>query len=301
MNNYTVILSIVIANYNYGRFLRTALESIVRQCDAPVEDSDGRVSLPIKGSNSCVEIIVCDAASSDNSVEIIKEYAHRITWWCSEKDNGQSEAFNKGFSHAKGQWLTWLNADDVYFDGALPAFARVVARNPQAKWITSNDMHFNDDDKIVKFLAWGPRVLPKFLRRNRAQMYPFGPTSFWRRSVYEELGPIDEKLEYTMDLEYWARLTMAGIPQTRMNCLCWAFRCHSAAKSTGERTKLKIGDIEEKYWVAKTGYTYQNSFRNFWYVVWLMFRILDGSMFVRYWKRWRYYGRKFDLELCKIV
>ena len=131
------ILSIVIVNYNYGRFLEAAIESVLSQ-----------------GMDEKVELIIVDGGSTDNSVEIIKKYAgetisrvernveickcaneatansqlvggglshfhtstllhSRISWWCSEKDKGQSDAFNKGFAHARGKYLTWVNADDI--------------------------------------------------------------------------------------------------------------------------------------------------------------------------------------------
>ena len=109
------LVSIVIANYNYGRFLGEAIQSVIAQ-----------------DMGDKVELIICDAASTDNSVDIIRQYANDlpantsysewtsqansqltihdsqlITWWCSEKDGGQSAAFNKGFSHARGRFLTW--------------------------------------------------------------------------------------------------------------------------------------------------------------------------------------------------
>ena len=86
------LLSIVIANYNYGRFLEEAIQSVLMQ-----------------DAGDLAELIICDAESTDNSVEVIKKYEKHITWWCSEKDGGQSAAFNKGFSHARGKFLTWLN------------------------------------------------------------------------------------------------------------------------------------------------------------------------------------------------
>lgn len=286
------LLTIVIANYNYGRFIESAICSVLRQCEKPIRDKSGRVVLPITGGNgSSVELIVCDAASKDNSVEVIQKYSDYLAWWCSEKDGGQSEAFNKGFNHGCGEWLTWLNADDVYYPGTLLAFARKTNSNPDAQWITGNTMNFVDATKKVAFVTWGPHYCVKFLKRNHAQMYPFGPTSFWKRSLYERLGGIDESLEYTMDLEYWARLTMAGVLQTRLNHICWVFRVHEEAKSTGKRRELKLGAVEEKYWTKKTGYYYENSFRNPWYWVWIILRVFDLSMFVRFYRRFSMIGR----------
>ena len=63
------LLSIVVANYNYGRFLEAAIRSVIEQ-----------------SAGGKIELIICDAASTDNSVEIIKKYSEYISWWCSEKD-----------------------------------------------------------------------------------------------------------------------------------------------------------------------------------------------------------------------
>ena len=78
-------ISIVVPNYNYGRFIEKTLQSILAQ-DYPN-----------------LELIVVDGGSTDESVDIIRRYADRISWWTSEKDRGQSHAINKGFCRAEGQ------------------------------------------------------------------------------------------------------------------------------------------------------------------------------------------------------
>ena len=81
-------LSVIIANYNYGRFLGEAIRSVLSQsCDD-------------------FELIVIDGGSTDDSVRVIKQYENRISYWVSEKDKGQSDAFNKGFAKASGRFLT---------------------------------------------------------------------------------------------------------------------------------------------------------------------------------------------------
>jgi len=260
------LLSIVIANYNYGRFLESAIRSVISQ-DMGDE----------------VELIVCDAASTDNSVEIIKKYENKIAWWCSEKDGGQSAAFNKGFSHAHGKWLTWLNADDVYFPGTLKAFARFIARHPNAKWVTGNKMHFDNCTGRIVRVHWGPNIMPPFLSGNHASSGVFGPTSFWRHDVYAQLGGIDERMHYAMDTEYWARLTMAGVRQMRLRRFCWAFRDHAESKTSGEQAidVVEKRKKETEYWRRKTGYTYRHDFSNPWYWLWVLWRLIDGSFLQR--------------------
>lgn len=297
------ILSIVIANYNYGRFLEDAIRSVLAQ---DVGDK--------------AELIICDAMSSDASVEIIKKYANGlppntmrsewdkstqsqysnsqlISWWCSEKDSGQSAAFNKGFSHARGEWLTWLNADEVYAEGVLKALFKFIENRRSAQWITGNFACFDDYSGKFTYVSWGPHVSPSFLSNQHYPSAVFGPTSFWRREAYLKVGLLDEKLHYAMDTDYWARMVMAGYRQSRLNCYCWLFREHQESKTVGRQTdkSLDMRRREKLYHTAKNGYFYEYSLRNPWYVFWLIWRVLDGSVFVRWWRKHTLIGEDVKL------
>ena len=94
------LVSIITPSYNQGRFIRQTIESVLNQ----------------KYPN--IEYIIVDGGSSDNTLEIIKEYEGKIKW-ISEKDNGQSDAINKGFSMANGEIIAWLNSDDIYLEDAI--------------------------------------------------------------------------------------------------------------------------------------------------------------------------------------
>lgn len=298
------LLSIVIANYNYGRFLEEAIKSVVTQ-----------------NMGNKVELIICDAASTDNSVDVIKKYANglppntsiyewqqvnhqqlprsleplttKITWWCSEPDGGQSAAFNKGFSHATGEWLTWLNADDFMMPGALKAFQRIVDKKKNAVWITGNKIHFDSNtDKIIS-VHWGPHSQPPIIKGRRAFSAVFGPTTFWKRSVYNEVGPIDESMHYAMDTEYWARFTVAGVRQTRLNYFCWAFRNHEESKTVGVQSEVVQAKRarETLYWQNKLCYDFKRSLSNIWYDYWCLWRVIDGSWIKRALLKRRYEGK----------
>ena len=254
--------SIVIANYNFGHLLPVAIQSILNQdCDD-------------------YEIIIVDGKSSDNSVDVIKFFEPYIKWWVSEPDSGQSNAFNKGFSHADGKFITWLNADDILLPGALAAVKKALSRHPKASWATGNLVRFLQSNGKIVEAPWGPHYLPQWLQGPGKVTVFFGPTTFWSKDAYSALGPIDESLHLAMDVDYWHRLNMAGYKQVRVNHPCWGFRMHENSKTAefGEHKKSLIAKQqmanEKRYIVEKNHYHP----KKLWRYLGLIFRVLDGSI-----------------------
>jgi glycosyltransferase involved in cell wall biosynthesis len=89
-------ISIIVATYNAGNALKKTLESISSQ----------------KYDN--MEIVVIDGGSKDNTLEIVQEFNEKIAYFISEKDKGIPDAYNKGILAATGDWIYFLNADDIF-------------------------------------------------------------------------------------------------------------------------------------------------------------------------------------------
>lgn len=205
-------ISIVMVNYNYGRFIKTAIESVVSQACF----------------DRC-ELIVVDGGSTDESVDIIQSYSQKIRWWCSERDRGQSDAFNKGFSHATGRLGCWLNADDIMLPGTIEAVLGCLSNNPGTDWITGGTLFFNDDLEI-----WRARLgtgITKGMHRWVNPTVIGGPSSFFSLKHLRDAGGFNVNLRYTMDGDLWNRLFAAGLIIKHINKYFWGFRMHDQSKT----------------------------------------------------------------------
>lgn len=217
------LLSVVIANYNYGRFLEAAIQSVVSQ-----------------NTDDQVEVIICDAASTDNSVEVIRKYADKIAWWCSEKDKGQSDAFNKGFSHAKGRYGCWLNADDVLMPGAIKVIINYLTRHPECEWLAGSTV-FTDSNLRVWKCSRCVRVWP-FLGRFAPAAPVNGPSSIFLLSNLFRMGGFDINAHYTMDVDLWRRFWQWGIKLHFIDDYLWGFRLHEESKTSSTITEHRVKD-----------------------------------------------------------
>jgi len=268
--------SIVIVNYNHGKYIETAIASVVEQ--------------------SCqdFELIVVDGASTDNSVEIVKKYENRIAWWCSEKDHGQSHAFNKGFAQARGRFFSWLNADDMLMPRTLERARAKLQKNPEIRWMTGNFFRFLNDGTVYQ-CKWGPHYLPGFLQGIRAPVVVFGPTSFFDSDLFREVGGMDEMLHYQMDTDLWIRFMAKGERQIRLNHYCWGFRMHEESKTSQfgnhvHNTEKKFVTSRERIRIrSKNRYEPSKAL----YYLALCCRILDGSLFIYLWKQFYWRGRRW--------
>ena len=104
-------ITIITPSLNQGEFLEDTILSILNQ------------------NYPNLEYFIVDGGSTDNSVDIIKKYEHRIDWWVSEPDRGQSHAINKGLERATGDIINWINSDDLLFPGALQRVASCYQRH----------------------------------------------------------------------------------------------------------------------------------------------------------------------------
>ena len=99
-------ISIITPCFNAAQYIEQTILSIINQ------DYDN------------IEYVIIDGGSSDGTVDIIKKYEDKISYWISEPDKGQSDAINKGIEVATGDVFNWVNADDYLEEGVLKEIAK---------------------------------------------------------------------------------------------------------------------------------------------------------------------------------
>jgi glycosyltransferase involved in cell wall biosynthesis len=160
--------------------------------------------------------VVVDGGSTDGTVELLTEEAAagRLRF-ISEPDRGLSDAFNKGANMATGEIVAWLNADDTYEPGALPAVGAAFADAPTAEWGVGRCKIMGGDgaESRKAVTAYKNFLLRRFsLRLYLTNNFVSSPSTFVRRAVLDEIGALDERFKYSADYDLWLRLARRGNP-----------------------------------------------------------------------------------------
>lgn len=215
-------ISIVTPSFNQGLYLEAAMRSVLDQ------------------NYPNLEYIVIDGGSTDGSVDIIRKYADRLAYWCSEPDNGQYAAINKGFARSTGEIMAWLNADDLYFTWAFRAVSEVFTGFPDVSWISSllpviwniagvptAAMPRDGYNKRFFFSGYYSPWQPGRYTSGAIQQ----ESTFWRRSLWDAAGGcVDTTYSLAGDFELWARF-MKLAPLTGVMTLLGGFRYHGLQRS----------------------------------------------------------------------
>ncbi len=193
-----MIVSIITPSYNQGDFLADTLESVLTQ-----------------SGNFFLEYIVIDGGSSDNSVEILRQFEYElksgarsarckgITFrWHSERDNGQADGVNKGFAQASGSIFGWLNSDDTYFPGAISTVVEQMESHLNDVMVYGNAYYTDKRGEITERYPSEPFSL----KRLSEKCIVCQPAVFFRSEVLTQVGSLDPNLQASMDFDFWIRI-----------------------------------------------------------------------------------------------
>jgi len=216
------LVSIVTPSYNQAQYLEQTIQSVLEQDYARIE------------------YLIVDGASTDGSVEIIKQYVGEsggippvLAWWVSEKDSGQGDAINKGFARAKGDIIAWLNSDDMYLAGTIAAVVKVFEENPHAVMVYGDMLAVDEYGQTINVMKYKQLSLQDLLCFQIIGQ----PSVFFRREVYEKIGGLDTTFHFLLDHHFWIRIAQQGkilhVPQM------WAAaRYHAEAKNRAKAAEF---------------------------------------------------------------
>lgn len=148
-----------------------------------------------------LEYIIIDGGSTDGTVDIIKKYEDKITYWISEPDNGQSDAINKGIKVATGEVFNWVNADDYLEKNALNLVGDFF-KNDSINVVCTPTMLFNENGNI-RINDYTPIEKGVFGLLNYHGLNQQG--MFWKLSIIKDLNGVNTNFNYSMDLDLWKR------------------------------------------------------------------------------------------------
>lgn len=223
-------ISVVTPSFNQGRFLEQCIQSVLDQ------------------HYPNLEFFVYDGGSTDESVGIIKQYSQYFDYWVSEKDKGQSDVINKGFRRATGELVTWLNSDDFLLPGAFTTIAEAYLQDPTHSFFFGNGLRVDENGKVKA--KYCPTDMIQFNRQ--ALLYGLNyilqPAAFIKRVNLEQVGFLDENLQYGMDTDLWLRLSVHASPMA-VSGLVAASREYGTTKSLSGSFKRieELRKIAEKY------------------------------------------------------
>lgn len=198
-----------------------------------------------------IEHIVVDGGSTDGTVDVLRgtedvngQYSIR---WISEPDQGQTNALNRGIDMSNGAWVAWINADDFYLPGGLRRLARFAVTHPAAD-LVYGDFVFVDADGNELYRKYSSR--PNRFVEKYWSLFTGNHCTLFQANLFDKIGQFDETLEYTMDAEFFWRITNSDLEAVHVPELVAARRLHVGTKTgdlTREVAKFVAAEHEQIY------------------------------------------------------
>lgn len=221
-------ISIVLPIYNGERYIKEAIESILNQ------------------SYGDWELIIVNDASTDSTSDILDEFSRRdkrIKVVNNENNLKLPKSLNRGFSFAKGEYLTWTSDDNVYLEEAFEKMVNYLDSHKEVPMVVAN-MNTMDEDG---------NVLEMFQKYDANMMYynnQVGACFMYRNSVIRDVGEYNPDMFLVEDYEYWLRILIYYGEIGHIDECLYSYRKHQKSLTMTKRQEIKkqLIKLRRKYW-----------------------------------------------------
>lgn len=222
-------LSIVTNAYNQGRYLATAMSSVLSQ------------------NLSDLQYFVVDPGSTDNTSTIIRQFQERYPGKITaitEPDAGPADGLNRAFAQAAGDWLGYLNADDFYLPGCFREILAAVEKRPKAGAIYADGYKADEEGQLTRHVVstgFSPR---RFVYGGCLALQQ---STFYRREAFQAVGGFNPENHTSWDIEILLEMALAGMPVEHVAGYWSVFRIHAESITGSQRLAEESRKTHARY------------------------------------------------------
>ncbi len=169
--------------------------SIITVCKNSSDTIENTILSVLNQAFKGFEHIIIDGVSTDGTLDVVNKYRDKIAVVISEPDNGLYDAMNKGIRYSSGDYIFFLNSDDMFLDGSvLQKAANSVENNKK-------ELLYGDQAFVNNGLRKHNKLNKIYLMKNT----PCQPATFYRRDVFDKYGDFDTNFKIVSDQEWFLR------------------------------------------------------------------------------------------------
>jgi glycosyltransferase involved in cell wall biosynthesis len=186
------LISVIIAVYNGEKYIEQTISSVLNQTYAKME------------------LIIIDGNSTDKTLEVINKYSSQIHFWITEKDDGVYDAWNKGLRQANGDWITFLGADDFFWDSKVVSECVPVlnkALDVNIRFVYGKINLLSASGMIIQTMG-NPWEQSK--KKITSRMTVVHCAAFHHKNMFSEHGGFNSRFKIAGDYEFILREIMSG-------------------------------------------------------------------------------------------
>ena len=218
------LISIVLPVYNGEKYLRESIDSIISQ------------------TYENWELLILDDCSTDSSPIIAKEYENndeRIHYYRNEKNLRLPRNLNKGFSLAKGDYLTWTSDDNRYKSTALEKMYNALKTSENAQFVFASCRIIDEEGKEIEYI-----MVNEESKKRIVGLDSVGACFMYTRKVYEEIGDYDPTYTLVEDFDYWQRI-FVKFDTTVITEILYQYRWHDGALTSTMKKNIFNQTLEK--------------------------------------------------------